>query len=112
MARALYENVSWGALTHTTVWRDSETNVPLIRHSQNVDPILEANKRQANDYEPRSLEMGLRHVARLPAVVVLQLQQAGILDWQGRPGDERRLKRFLSDPENRWLRVDNGRRLA
>jgi hypothetical protein len=112
MSQPLHDSVSTAALTRSTVWRDAETGVPVIRHSQNVDPILEANRRQANDYVPNRNPMGLRHIARIPNVVVLQLQQRGLLDYQGRVADERALFRFLSDPDNRWLRTDNGRRLA
>jgi hypothetical protein len=112
MAETLYDSVSPAALTRSTVWRDAETGVPVIRHAQNVDPILDANKRQASDYVPNRNPMGLRHIARIPNVVVLQLQQRGLLDHKGRPADERALLRFLSDPENAFLRVDNGRRLA
>lgn len=112
MAVDLYDSVSATALTRATVWRDSDTNAPIIRHIQNVGPILEANKQDANAYQPRALPMGLRHIARLPVTVVMQLQHEGLLDYKGRVGDERKLMRFLSDPDNMYLRVDNGRRLA
>jgi hypothetical protein len=112
MARDLYTSVSATALTQSRLWRDDETGVPVIKHAQNVTPILEANRRQANDYVPRANRLGLRHIARIPNVVVVQLQQRGMLDFKGRIADERALWRFLSDPDNRALRVDNGRRLA
>ena len=112
MANDLYNSVSAQALTRCTVFRDSETGVPIIKHAQNVVPILDQNKRDANAFEPGPRPMGLRHIARLPNVVVLQLQRQGLLDYKGEPADERKLKRFLSDPENRFLRVDNGARLA
>src|SRR5215472_3109152 len=110
MARDIYANVSAQALTSSRVWWDSDGTL-LIKHQQDVDPILELNKRQANDYEPRRNALGLRHIARIPNVVVMQLQRDGIMDHKGQIADERRLWRFLSDPENRHLRVDNGRRL-
>lgn len=112
MSRALYDRINPVALTRATVWRDPETDDPLIKHAQNVDPILDDNKRLANDYVPNRNPLGLRRIARIPNVVVLQMQEAGLLDHQGRPADERRLLRFLSEPENLYLRVDNGRRLA
>lgn len=112
MARDLYNSVSATALTQSRVWLDNETGSPIIKHAQNVTPILEANRREANDYVPNRNPMGLRHVARIPNVVVLQLQQAGLLDYRGRVADERALWRFLSDPDNRALRVDSGGRLA
>lgn len=112
MARDLYNSVSATALTQSRVWRDDETGGLVIKHEQNVVPILEANRAQANDYVPNRNPMGLRHIARIPNVVVLQLQQQGLLDYKGRVADERKLWRFLSDPDNRYLRVDSGRRLA
>lgn len=107
----LYEASSPAALTSCTVSRDSDGTI-LVRHHQDVVPVLDANKREANDYQTTPNVMGLRHVARIPSVVALQLMQRGLLDYQGRPADERALLRFLSDPENRYLRVDNGKRLA
>jgi hypothetical protein len=109
----LYDSISPEALTRATVFRDSETGIPMIRHHQNVVPILEQNKRDANAFEGgKNNPMGLRHVARIPNVVVVQLMQLGLLDYRGKIADERALLLFLSDPQNRHLRVDNGRRLA
>jgi hypothetical protein len=106
VAADLYDSVSPLALTRCTV--SSE----VVRHEQDVVPILDANKRDANAFEPASRPMGLRHIARIPNVVALQMMQRGLLDYHGRVADERALLRFLSDPEHRYLRVDNGRRLA
>lgn len=109
----LFDSISPEALTRATVFRDSETNLPVVRHHQNVVPILDQNKRDANAFEGgKKNPMGLRHVARIPNVVALQLMQRGLLDYRGRVGDADALLRFLSDPENRHLRTDNGRRLA
>jgi hypothetical protein len=108
----LYDSISPLALTRATVFRDSETGIPMIRHHQNVVPILEQNKRDANAFEPVKNPAALRHVARIPNVVVVQMMQLGLLDYRGKIADERALLLFLSDPQNRHLRVDNGRRLA
>jgi hypothetical protein len=111
MPADLYDSVSPLALTRATVFRDSD-GTPMIRHHQNVVPVLEANKRDANAFEPGPRTAGWRRVACIPNVIALQLMQRGLLDYRGRVGDERALLRFLSDPENRHLRTDNGRRLA
>ena len=111
MPQDLYDSVSPLALTRATVFRDSD-GTPMIRHHQNVVPVLEQNKRDANAFEPGPRPAGLRHIARIPNVVALQLMQRGLLDYRGQVADERGLLRFLSDPDNAFLRVDNGRRLA
>jgi hypothetical protein len=114
MARGgkLYDSVSPLALSRCTVFSDSEPGTQVIRHHQNVVPVLEQNKRDANAFEPGPRPAGLRHIARIPNVVALQLMQRGLLDYRGQVADERGLLRFLSDPDNFLLRVDNGRRLA
>lgn len=110
--RELYDNISPLALTRATVFRDSETGRPVIRHHQDVVPILDQNKRDANNFAPGPREMGIRHIARIPNVVVVQMMHLGLLDYRGKVADEKALLQFLSQPENRYLRTDNGRRLA
>ena len=69
MSRLLYESVSATALTRATVFRDSETGVPLIRHSQDVVPIIEANKRDAKAYVTTSRPMAFWAFHSLPCAV-------------------------------------------
>lgn len=97
--------------TRTAVLR--EDSQLLIRTAQDTAPILEANRRAQSLYDPRHERHspgGFRWVARIPAVVALRLQQAGIMQG-GRVVDEPRFLAFLDDPDNRWMRTDNGRRL-
>ena len=95
----------------TTVLR--EDGRALIRTEQDTAPVIEGNKRAQSFYDPvneRRLPMGLRWVARLPAVVVMELNLRGIM--QGAEvTDEMAFLAFLDDPEHRYLRTDNGRRL-
>ena len=100
-----------GAGVVTTVLR--EDGRALIRTEQDTAPVIAGNKRAQSLYDPvneRRLPMGLRWVARLPAVVVMELNLRGIM--QGAEvTDEMAFLAFLDDPEHRYLRTDNGRRL-
>lgn len=112
--RPLYESVDSGARKRTRVIADSDTGLPLIVTEQDVRPILEANRRlqaQFDKAQTRRSRGRWRRVAELPMVVVLQLNQLGIM--RGfHVLDERAFRRVLSDPDNRHLRTDDGRRLA
>jgi len=88
----------------------------VLRHRQDVLPILEANKREQADYNPRLQHTnrgGFRKVASIPLVVWQRFAEWGIVTLRPfKVIDERRLLRILSDPELRWLRTDNGARLS
>jgi hypothetical protein len=93
----------------TTVVRDQETGLPIIRTVQDTHAILDANKRASSDfdrYRARRAEAGMVRVASIPTVVVLQLKEAGIWD------DPKALNKWLDQPENRHFRTDGGRRLS
>jgi hypothetical protein len=93
----------------TVVSLDSETGLPIIRTVQDTSQVIEANKRASADFDPyvaRQAHAGMVRVARIPAVVVMQLREAGI--WR----DPKALDRWLDQPENRHFRTDGGRRLS
>jgi hypothetical protein len=102
----------------STVLVDQDHKRPVIRTHQDTAPILEANKRIASDYDPtwQNNRMRLRRVASVPVVIMQQLAKSGIVEMRRSGGyrviDERAFLRLLSDPEFRWLRTDDGRRLA
>lgn len=99
--------------TETTILR--EDGRALIRTTQDMRVLLEANHRARGFYDPavvRKNPARIRWVARLPAVVVMELNLRGIM--QGAEvvrGEERRFAAFLDDSEHRRFRTDNGRRL-
>lgn len=101
----------------STLIRDPDYRSPLIRTYQDVTPILEANRQDQIAYEPRfqANPMRLRRVASIPFVVMIALERMGIVE-RGRAGfrirDHQAFMRFLSDPDNRALRTDSGKRLA
>lgn len=111
MTDELARYINGHAQTETSVLR--EEGRVLIRTSQVVTPLLEANKVAQSLYDPaneRHNEGGFRLVARLDAVTVMQLNIAGIM--QGAEVlDEKAFLKFIDDPDNRYLRTDNGRRL-
>lgn len=100
----------------STLIRDTDYRTPIIRTYQDVTPIIEANKHDQLAYESRfqNNPMRLRRVASIPFVVMQYLTRIGIIE-RGRGGyrvrDQKAFMRFLSDPDNRHLRTDNGRRL-
>lgn len=109
----------WSASgVRSTVIRDPDYRTPIIRTQQNVVPILEANKRDALAWEPRfqNNPMRLRRVASIPFVIMQHLVRIGVAErgYHGgyRIRDHKAFLRFLSDPDNRALRTDDGGRLA
>ena len=94
---------------HTLIHQDGR--VLTVSRTQDVEPILEDNKRLAK--EPQSRPVPLRHVARIPNVVLekwLNEERARgnrTIQWGS---DEMRqlVARKLADPEWRYLRVDKG----
>ena len=90
----------------TRVIRNSETGLPVIVTKQDTTPILDDNKRIASMFDPLAMRGKPRMVANIPQVLVQWLQEKGI--WH----DQKRLRKFLSRPDMKWLRTDDGRPLA
>jgi hypothetical protein len=86
----------------------------VIRREQDCRAILEQNRREANAFQPEMQRnaIGARKIASIPLVLMDWFKRWGIVDKRGRVVDERAFLRALSDPELRYLRTDNGRRLA
>ena len=76
----------------------------IIERVQDVEPILEANKRAFNDADT-SWKREMNHVARIPKVIIDEYMKRGI----NLLADEAALKRFLNDPDNRLFRTKPGR---
>lgn len=81
-------------------WDDSN-NTFLIETEQEVAPIIEANKVAYNDAPDRWGEW--TRVASIPISIYYDLKKKGIAD------DDAAMKRWLSDPENRFFRTRPGR---
>jgi hypothetical protein len=100
----LYEKYDEVTTRYTEITTDSETGLPIITFTQDVKPIIEANKRAANNFTGTNKD-GFTRVASIPNVVVQRLMQTGI--WY----DEQAMNAWLDDPDNRFFRTDDGRRL-
>jgi hypothetical protein len=92
--------------TGMTIWHeyDEMTDTTLLHHEQDVEPILEANKRAAND---TTGPMGdLAHVASIPVSVQLKwLVEKGV-DVLNQD-HKQAVARLLDDPEWRYLKCRN-----
>ena len=100
----LYEKYDEVTTRYTEITTDSETGLPLITYTQDVKPIIEANKRAASNFTGTS-KTGFTRVASIPNVVVQRLMQTGI--WY----DEKAMNAWLNQRDNRVFRTDDGRRL-
>jgi hypothetical protein len=100
----LYEKYDPVTTRYTEITTDSETGLPLITYTQDVKPIIEANKRAASNFTGTS-KTGWTRVASIPNVVVQRLMQTGI--WY----DEQAMNVWLNQRDNRVFRTDDARRL-
>jgi len=100
----LYERYDPVTTRYTEITTDSETGLPLITYTQDVKPIIEANKRAASNFTGTS-KTGWTKVASIPNVVVQRLMQTGI--WY----DEQAMNVWLNQRDNRVFRTDDARRL-
>lgn len=99
---------TWNEATRrsTELVVDGETGLPLITNSQDVRPILDANKRQAASFDPhRARNADFVHVARIPMVVWAEWNRLGITK------DQAALNAALQMREAMYLRTDDRRRL-
>lgn len=91
-----------------TTWQyDEPTNNIVVGRFQDVEPILEHNKRLATMDDGYSPSRNLRRVASIPMIVVEQWMQEGISIFNKNHRDAIRKK--LNDPENLFLRTAPGR---
>lgn len=75
---------------------------------QDVEDIIEQNKREYAAVDERARYGDLARVARIPDVVVADLQRRGILDPDGEVKDEARFLKWLDDPANLHFRTRPG----
>ncbi|UOF77912.1 hypothetical protein [Caudoviricetes sp.] len=79
---------------------DNNTNEVTITAEQDVDAIVEQNKQLMNEAPDRWGEW--TRVAQIPMVVLMDLQKRGILN------DQKEMKKWLNDPDNRFFRTKAG----
>ena len=76
---------------------DEHSGDARIVAAQDVTPLIEFNKIQANEPVKKGAEW--RKVASIPLGVYFELKKQGII------GDQKAFKRWLNDPENRFFRT-------
>ena len=80
----------------------------VIKYEQDVAPILEANKRAYAQVDERAKWGEMDRVAEIPNSVIADLNTKGIM--RGfEVVDQKRMKAFLNDPSNLYLRTRPGR---
>lgn len=98
---------------------DTDNKKMHVRHTQDVEPILESNKMAFDPDNKRFPGDGLHHVASIPIELLYKwAKEIGSYsyDYKGNKtldiisilNDEKFLKRKLNDPENRFLRTKPG----
>lgn len=80
----------------------------IIEKVQDVEPILEANKKALNEDNNFTSEV-FNHVARIPIVCIEKWCNEKGIKYNEFMGDTNLLKLFLNDPDNKFLRTKAGR---
>lgn len=91
-----------------TYWDYDEINdKEIIETVQDVEPILEANKRLYNNpsHRQHGVKHEFAHVAHIPMILVHKWLMEGIDVYK--ESDWPRVKRKLEDPDYKYLRTTN-----
>lgn len=90
-----------------TIYVPDQDGVFHLHRVQDVEPILEDNKRRQNDGDGYSPSRDLRYVAHIPNIFIEAWMKEGlsIFDENCWPA----IRRRLNDPDWRFLRTSPGR---
>lgn len=97
MRRILDHNPETG-VSHVWHW-DNATEQSTITAEQDVTPLLDANRAQSNEQGKEFAKSGLTKVASIPMSIYMDLAKRGVLN------DQKAMKRWLNDPDNRAFRT-------
>jgi hypothetical protein len=75
----------------------------VISTEQDVTKIIESNKRSANAVDKHQKYGEWSKVASIPLTVYYKLKKDGVLD------DQKAMKKWLNDPDNRYFKTRGGR---
>ncbi len=91
-------------------WYDHATDQFTMTTEQDVQPIIEQN-RLNQDLAPARYgnEQTFHHIASIPFALMPILEKMGIMDKAGRILDDKALRRWLNDADNRAFRSRLGR---
>jgi len=98
-------------LTGVTEWAhiDEMSDECAIQHTQDVEPIIERNKRLQNEGPNMSADKSLHWIGSIPLVIAHKWIVEDGINWLALPKPEMRsyVNRKLSDPDYRYLRVSS-----
>jgi hypothetical protein len=94
---------------------DESENKYHFEDVQDVEPILDMNKKESNMGNAQlrmhgelGKHAGMTKIASIPLIVVQQLAKQGIMTPAGGIKDRVRFKQWLNDPQNRLFRLYQG----
>ena len=102
---------STGGVINSKIHLDEGEKKIHIEDSQDISQILAQNKREANDqaYKFKGFQDAKMYkVAEIPLIVVQELAQRGIMNYNGTVRDKERMKKWLNDPDNKYFRIYKG----
>lgn len=86
-------------------WQRDHGRVVVCR-TQDVEPYLEANKRERNDFQAQR-DAPMRKVAEIPNIVVEQWLKMGVNIYD--PNDNKKVQQLLNSNEWSYLRTSPGK---
>jgi hypothetical protein len=96
----------------TTFKYDHSEDKVILNSVQDIEPILELNKKEQNNdsmYGIGNTEtLGMRKVASIPLVVIEKWKQELGVDIMNK-NDWPKVKQLLNDPENRFFRTNESK---
>lgn len=88
-------------------WRFRPNGEIVIKHTQDVEAILERNKRLQNELGKGFTKSGdMRYVGSIPMVIVMKWKTELGVDVFN-PDHHKKVMQLLKDPEYRYLRTSN-----
>lgn len=88
---------------------DHTTDTFTLTREQEVSPLLDLNLRKFNDTPDRFGSDAFHHVASIPLTLLPELEKQGIMTAGGRIIDDKKLRAWLNDRDNRAFRVRKGK---
>ncbi len=85
---------------------DHNEDKVVLKNTQDVQPILEMNKKEMAGDSPYGLQNNpsMRKVASIPLVIIEKWKRELGIDIMDK-NDMPKIKKLLNDPEYRWLRT-------
>lgn len=102
-AQELVDNLGY----YTLIRPNADGSLTAGTYCPDIEPLLDFNKARQNDgHDYFTRDRSMVAVADLPLTIAEQLRKLGILGGQGRRTDQKALRRWLNDPDNRVFRIN------